>query len=340
MKFLSPHGVFFQYDKTRSRWIKVVEISITAIVLILVLGVILEFAFGRVDKNKFKVRGTMVKVQKHRLLTNVTGQGAVTVIFDSDINSPMQQWNKIRDSIANEAKVFTYERAGYGWSETTSYEGDMDQAVKDLRTALKRTTASSPFILVGHGYGGLVMSRFAKEYPDEVLGVILIDSLTEKEIGSEAFLKQTNNDIKRMKLMKYGSYIGITRLLDKLNLLKLDENIFSNIPEESKELFRVMRVTAKQNNAVYNEFKMLAEYKSNVQASGLLGDKSLIVITTTKDLATEELKNTKINYGKELLQMSTKSEQLVVEDSSTYVHLEKPEIINNAIKTILKRYKK
>jgi hypothetical protein len=189
MKFLSPHGVFFQYDKTRSSWIKVIEISITTIVLLLVLAGILEFAFERVDKNKFKVRGTMVKVQSHRLLTNVTGQGTVTVILDSDINTPIQQWNKIRDSISNETRVFTYERAGYGWSESTSYEGGMDQAVKDLRNALKKASAPSPYILVGHGYGGLVMSRFAKEYPDEVFGVILIDSFSEKEIKSEEFLK-------------------------------------------------------------------------------------------------------------------------------------------------------
>jgi pimeloyl-ACP methyl ester carboxylesterase len=339
MKFLSPHGVFFQYSKTRSRWIKVIEIFFTAIVLLLVLGIILEFSFGRVDKSKFKVRGTMIKVQKHRLLTNVTGQGTVTVVLDSDINTPMQQWNKLRDSLSNEVKVFTYERAGYGWSEASSNGGDMDQAVKDLRNALKKT-AASPFILVGHGYGGLVMSRFAKEYPEEVIGVVLIDSINEKQIGSEAFLNKVNSDIKKVKLMKYGSYIGVTRLLDKLNLLKSDESLLNNIPEESKELFRAMRVTTKQNDAVYNELTMLKTYKDNVQVPGLLGDKSLIVVTSTKDLSSEEIKNAKINYGKDLLQMSTKGEQVVVEDSGTYVQLEKTEIITNAVKTILKRYKK
>jgi pimeloyl-ACP methyl ester carboxylesterase len=339
MKFLSPHGVFFQYSKTRSRWIKVFEVFFTTIVLLLVLGIILEFAFGRVDKSKFKVRGTMVKVQKHRLLTNVTGQGPVTVVLDSDINTPMQQWNKLRDSISNEVKVFTYERAGYGWSEASSDKGDIDQAVKDLRSALKKT-AASPFILVGHGYGGLVMSRFAKEYPEEVIGVILIDSINEKELGSEVFLNKVDNEIKKVKLMKYGSYIGVTRLLDKLNILKSDENLLNNIPEESKELFRAMRVTNKQNDAVYNELNMLKTYKDNVQVPGLLGDKSLIVVTTTKDLSSEEVKNTKIDYGKDLLQMSTKGEQLIIEDSGTYVHLEKTEVIASTVKTILKRYKK
>jgi pimeloyl-ACP methyl ester carboxylesterase len=340
MKFLSPQGVFFQYDKTRSGWIKVVEVFLTAIIFLLVLGVILEFAFGRVDKSKFKVKGTMIKIQKHRILTNVTGQGTVTVVFDSDINSPMQQWGKVRDSISNEVKVFTYERAGYGWSESASDDYNMDQAVKDLRTALKRSSAVSPFILVGHGYGGLVMSKFAKEYPNEVVGVILIDSLTEKELGTEEFKKELNNDIKKVKLMKYGSYIGITRLLDRLNVLKVDQNLFNNMPNENKELYRAMRVTTKQNDAVYNELMMLSKYENNVQAPGLLGDKSLLVITTTKDIPNESLRNAKIGYGKDLVQMSSKSEQLIIQDSSTYVQLEKPEVIISGIKTILKRYQK
>ena len=339
MKFLSPQGVFFQYSKTRSRWIKFFEIFFTAVILLLVLGIILEFSFGRVDKSKFKVRGTMVKVQKHRLLTNVTGQGTVTVVLDSDINTPMQQWNKLRDSISNEVKVFTYERAGYGWSEASSDEGNMDQAVKDLRSALKKT-AASPFILVGHGYGGLVMTKFAKEYPEEVIGVILIDSINEKQIGSEVFLNKVNSDIKKAKLMKCGSYIGVTRLFNKLKLLKSDENLLNNISEESKELFSAMSVTTKQNDAIFNELNRLKAYKDNVQVPGLLGDKSLIVVTAIKDLSSEEIKNTKINYGKDLLQMSTKGEQLIIEDSGTYVHLEKTEVITSAVKTILKRYKK
>jgi pimeloyl-ACP methyl ester carboxylesterase len=340
MKFFNHQGVFFQYDKRGPVWLRVVEFAFTTLLLIALLGLILEFAFGRVDQSKYKVKGTMTKVEKHRLLTNVTGQGKVTVVFESDINTPMQQWGVIRDKIATEAKVFTYERAGYGWSDESSYDGDIDQAVKDLRAALKKSPAVSPFILVGHGYGGLVMSKFAKEYPDDVIGVILIDSLTEKEINSKEFKKKIGLEIKKAELKKYSSRIGIIRLLDKINLLKLDDNLSKNLSNENNALFRSMWVTPKQNTAVFNELKEIREYNDSVQAPGLLGNKSLMVFTTIKDAGNDENKNQIINNQKELLQMSSRSEQIVVEDSSSYVQLEKPEIIISAIKTILKRNEK
>lgn len=340
MSFFNHQGAFFQYDKQGPVWIRVVEFIITVLLLVGLLGFILEFAFGRVDQSKFKAKGNMIKVEKHRVLTNVTGQGKVTVVFDSDINTPIQQWGKIRDKIATEAKVFTYERAGYGWSDEASYNGDITLAVKDLRTALRKSSAVSPFILVGHGYGGLVMSTFAKEYPEDVLGVILIDSFTEKEVNSKEFKKKIDLEIKKAALKKYSSYVGIVRLLDKINLLKVDENLSKNMSDENKALFRAMSVIPKQNRAVYDELKGLSEYKGEVQTAGVLGNKTLMVFTTTRDSANEEAKNNIINKQKELLQMSSKSEQIIVEDSSTYVQLEKPDIIVSAVKTILKRNEK
>jgi pimeloyl-ACP methyl ester carboxylesterase len=55
-----------------------------------------------------------------------------------------------------------------------------DQAVDDLRVLLAATGTRPPFVLVGNGYGGLLMRLYASRYPREVTGLVLLDSDDER----------------------------------------------------------------------------------------------------------------------------------------------------------------
>ena len=75
-----------------------------------------------------------------------------------------------------------------------------------------------PYILVGEEYGSLVLTSFAKQFPDSVAGIVLVNPLVEEDI------KNSGNSLKnvalriRRKIEQVGSYVGFTMLLDKLNL--------------------------------------------------------------------------------------------------------------------------
>lgn len=51
-------------------------------------------------------------------------------------------------------------------------------AVADLRAVLTAAGVSGPTVLVGHSYGGIVSRLFASMYPDDVAGMVLVDSLS------------------------------------------------------------------------------------------------------------------------------------------------------------------
>jgi pimeloyl-ACP methyl ester carboxylesterase len=51
-----------------------------------------------------------------------------------------------------------------------------DEVATNLRALLAAADVRPPYILVGHSLGGLYVQMFARKYPKEVSGVVLLDS--------------------------------------------------------------------------------------------------------------------------------------------------------------------
>src|SRR4030095_6017217 len=73
-------------------------------------------------------------------------------------------------------RTIAYSRAGYPGSDDASGARDAATIVSELRAELKRRGILPPYILVGHSLGGLYMQYFARQFPHEVSGLVLVDS--------------------------------------------------------------------------------------------------------------------------------------------------------------------
>ncbi|WP_322392345.1 alpha/beta fold hydrolase, partial [Clostridium perfringens] len=132
----------------------------------------------------------------------------------------MNQWNEIVDKLTTEyddVTTFVYNRRGYGYSDGGTIKTPKEQA-EDLRMLLRKSAAPAPYILVGEEYGSLVLTEFAKAYPDLVAGVVLVNPLVEDNINTSEFKKEITIEKARRNIERFGSTIGFTTLLDKLNL--------------------------------------------------------------------------------------------------------------------------
>ena len=89
----------------------------------------------------------------------------------------------ITPAVARDTRVCVYDRAGRGWSEPADSPQDAAQIATDLHTLLQRGNVPGPYVLAGHSFGGLYVLTFAARYPDEVAGMVLLDST---EPGSAA----------------------------------------------------------------------------------------------------------------------------------------------------------
>lgn len=102
--------------------------------------------------------------------------GSPTVVFENGLGGTMKWWSDVISGLDNNFSVFAYNRAGYGNSSSVSSERDGERIVEELRVLLKRNKLSPPYILVGHSLGGLYMQYYARKYPEEVSGLVLVDS--------------------------------------------------------------------------------------------------------------------------------------------------------------------
>ncbi len=104
------------------------------------------------------------------------GSGEPTVVFESGLGDWMIGWSGVAPAVAESAQVFLYDRPGYGGSDPTTTPRDAATMVEELRELLIATGHEPPYVLVGHSLGGTVMDLFARTHPDEVAGLVLVDS--------------------------------------------------------------------------------------------------------------------------------------------------------------------
>jgi pimeloyl-ACP methyl ester carboxylesterase len=104
------------------------------------------------------------------------GTGKHTVVFESGLGNGKEVWAPVFNALRASARVVAYDRAGYGQSEGSSLARDGAQIVEELRAMLQAENIPSPYILVGHSLGGTIVKLFARTYPQEVAGVVLVDA--------------------------------------------------------------------------------------------------------------------------------------------------------------------
>ena len=91
---------------------------------------------------------------------------------------PTSRW--IAPAVARDTTVCVYDRAGRGWSDATDSPQDGAQIAADLHTLLDRAQVPGPYVLAGHSFGGLYVQSFAAQFPDQVAGLVLLDSTAPK----------------------------------------------------------------------------------------------------------------------------------------------------------------
>jgi len=110
----------------------------------------------------------------------VAGVGSPTVVFESGIGQGKRNWAAVFNKVAEVTCAVAYDRAGYGQSEASDQPRDGLQIVLELRDMLHTEGIAPPYVLVGHSLGGTVVKLFAKTYPHEVAGVVLVDARHEE----------------------------------------------------------------------------------------------------------------------------------------------------------------
>ena len=171
----------------------------------LVVGVLVLASIGggyevvreAMDARAYPMPGRLIDVGGHRLHLSCTGSGSPTVVLEPGAGAMSSALGWIAPAVARDTRVCVYDRAGRGWSEPADASQDGLQIAADLHTLLQRGQVPGPYVLMGHSFGGLYVLTFAARYPDEVAGMVLIDSTAPAsgELATASPGDQTSYDV-------------------------------------------------------------------------------------------------------------------------------------------------
>ena len=132
------------------------------------------------ETNGYLTSGRLIDVGGHQMHLDCTGSGSPTVVLEPGAGGTSASMAWVTPAVARQTRVCVYDRAGRGGSETADGPQDGARVATDLHTLLHRAGVPGPYVLAGHSFGGLYVRIFAAHYPDEVAGLVLIDSTGSK----------------------------------------------------------------------------------------------------------------------------------------------------------------
>jgi pimeloyl-ACP methyl ester carboxylesterase len=123
----------------------------------------------------------LIPLRNCKLYVKLVGEnnGKPTIVMESGYGDYSNAWDPVISEISMLSNVLIYDRAGLGKSESSSNSRTSREMVKELKELLIEAKIEPPYILVGHSFGGVNLRLYATEYPNEVCGLILVDSTPE-----------------------------------------------------------------------------------------------------------------------------------------------------------------
>jgi pimeloyl-ACP methyl ester carboxylesterase len=162
--------------------------------------------------------GRMIDVGGRRLHLRCLGDGAgPTVVIEQGAGAPSFFWWDAQDRIARFARVCTYDRAGYGWSDPAPGRRSLHDRVVELRRLLERAGAPGPYVLVGHSYGSPMIQLFVRDHPQDVAGLVFADGPDLEEVFGPDYQAVTRKvHLASVRIMGFITRFGLFRLIGLL----------------------------------------------------------------------------------------------------------------------------
>lgn len=104
------------------------------------------------------------------------GQGGPTVVMEAGGAGNSESWRFVQPGVAKFTRVCAYDRSGTGRSSSVPRHDTIQAIAEEMNALLTAAGIAPPYILVGHSLGGIIVRQFATQYPEEVVGMVLVDS--------------------------------------------------------------------------------------------------------------------------------------------------------------------
>ena len=287
---------------------------------------------------------------RRRLNLHRTGSGKPTVILAHGLGSSTLEWSLVQARLTPFATVIAYERAGFGFSDPGPLPRTSDRILADLRAALTAIGASPPYVLVGHSAGNFEMRLFAFNYLEEVAGMVLVDPSGDNQ-GERAAavtpLVKAHNDEARARLKTFEAWAREGALVPgSAEYERCVRPPNPHLPASVNAAIRDWCLKPASWRAFHAEDCALSHGANDrilAAARRSLGDLPLVVLTAgqitwSPDFTAAEVEAmTQLwsTFHEEHAALSTRGVRRDVPGCTHNIHVERPEVVAEAIKEVV-----
>lgn len=268
----------------RKKRLIILTCCICSILILSIAGAVWNNIVMETDMQKYPPMGQMVDVFDSKMHVYSIGNGDDTIVLLSGwgTTSPTIDYYPLWSRLSQDAQVVVLERFGYGWSEETSRTRTVQNIMEEDRLALTQAGFSPPYYLVAHSMGGLEAALYASSYPDDVSGVVLIDSrapeITIESPGQISFMD---------RLVPSFRAVGLLRLIDTISPSVIDgtyakQNHYSMVDESLLQAERVLTLRNAQSKMMRGEWKMMSDNAQYVSEQGFPASVPLTAILSNE----------------------------------------------------------
>jgi pimeloyl-ACP methyl ester carboxylesterase len=146
---------------------------------------------GEIDWNTVPSASSLVSIGTHSLYLSISGpprqdpRKPLIIVFPGAGDTSFS-WVPLSRLIAPSFRILLYDRSGLGRSpprpESTPTPLHVAvTAAKELHAALDVSHLAPPYMLCAHSYGAIIAREFLHLWPDEVVGMALVEGSTERQ---------------------------------------------------------------------------------------------------------------------------------------------------------------
>ncbi len=276
----------------------------------------------------------------------VRGAGEITVILDHSLGGV--EGYLLINELAKLTRVCIYDRSGYGWSQMSRLPRTSTTVVRELDELLNQAKIAPPYILIGDSFGSYSMRMFAHQFPDRVAGLILTDGLHERLMLSLPLQLQLLKIFFTLSFgfVSIGATLGIVRGLGMLGVFELIKPNLKKFAPVDLQYVKQSFYSASHWVTMCREMWNLDTSARQLQVATNLGDlpvisiksktfiKPVLRINLVALLGADQVRD---QIHIDLLKLSTNSQQVLANQSSHFVWIDQPELIIDAVATLLSK---
>ena len=324
------------------RWfVRGVAALLVLVVALLAAGFAWDQVASRGFAKRFPAPGQLVRLPDGRDMHFVVkGEGEPTLVLESGAGGPHTDWAPVFDELAETTRVIAYDRAGYGWSDPSTGSGAA-AITADLHAGLDALGVDEPLVLVGHSIGGPYIRHYASAYPEQVVGMVFVDSSHEDQMSRmpAPMVEMMGTMSQMVRVAAFASRFGVLRALDWFGAHPFT---YDGMPDER----RAMALRSSTTRAYAREMGGFEKTMRQARdAAAPFGDMPILVLAATSlDLEAapaamreyaDDITAAWAEMQAELAERSSNSRLVPVPEAGHYIQFDRPDVVIEEIRAMV-----